>query len=119
MFNQANLSHEIERIIPALQQPLHTPECEKSVYRQMDVLSHYIADSACNNELSAVRQALLLADRLYAEGNSTIKGAIENVFVFSLSGTLCRVGANRKHLLALIPITLFTLYINQVMHKGC
>lgn len=119
MFSQANLCNEIERVIPTLHKPLHTPECEKSIYRQVDVLSHYVADTVCENEVKSTKQALKLIDRLYAEGNSAIKGAIENVFVFSLSGTLARLGNNRERLLRLIPMTLFTIYINQVLHKGC
>lgn len=119
MFSQTNLSDEIERVIPALRQPLHTPECERSVYKQVDVLSHYVADKASDNELSAAKRALYLMDHLYREGNSTVKRAVENVFVFSLSNTLHRLGNNRSRLLGLIPITLFTLYINQVMQKSC
>lgn len=114
-----NLTDEIERVIPTLRQPLHTPECEKSVYRQVDVLSHYISDKASGDELSAAKRALYLVDHLYHEGNSTVKRAVENVFVFSLSNTLHRMGNNRARLLGLIPIALFTLYINQVMQKDC
>lgn len=119
MFSQTNLSDEIERAIPALRLPLHTPECERSIYRQLDVLSHYIADTVCDNNVKSTRQALKLIDRLYADGNSAIRSAIENVFVFSLSGTLSRLGQNRERLLRLIPMTLFTIYMHQVLHKGC
>ncbi len=119
MFSQASLTDKIERVIPALHQPLHTPECQRSIYKQVDVLSHYVADRACEDELSSVKHALYLVDELYQEGNTAVNGAIENVFVFSLSNTLARLGSNRKRLLALIPVTLFTLYMNQVMHKGC
>lgn len=119
MFSQANLSDEIERVIPMLHDPLHTPECEKSIYRQVDVLSHYVADAVCDNDVQLTRRALKLIDHLYAGGNGVVKGAIENVFVFSLSGTLSRLGDNRERLLRLIPMTLFTVYLHQVLHKGC
>lgn len=119
MYSQANLSDEIERVIPALHDRLHTPECEKSIYRQVDVLSHYVADTVCENEVKSTRQALKLIDQLYQDGNSAIRGAIETVFVFSLSGTLARLGKRRERLLGLIPMTLFTVYMHQVLHKGC
>jgi hypothetical protein len=119
MLSQANFSEAIERVIPALHQPLHTPACERSIYKQVDVLSHYVADAVCDNEIRSTRQALKLVDLLYEDGNSAIRSAIENVFVFSISGTLARLGANRERLLRLMPGTLFTIYINQVLHKGC
>jgi hypothetical protein len=119
MFSQTNLSDEIGRAIPALHIPLHTPECERSIYKQLDVLSHYVADAVCDNNVKSTRQALKLIDHLYAEGNGAIRSAIENVFVFSLSGTLSRLGQHRERLLRLIPVTLFTVYMHQVLHKGC
>lgn len=119
MFSKANLSDEIERVIPTLHDPLHTPECEKSIYKQVDLLSHYVADTVCHNEVKSTRTALRLVDHLYQDGNGAIRGAIENVFVFSLSGTLSRLGNDRERLLSLIPMTLFTIYMHQVLHKGC
>lgn len=119
MFSQANFCNEIERIIPSLHDPLHTPECEKSIYRQVDVLSQYVAETVCGNRIGSTKQALRLIDSLYEDGNAAIRGAIENVFVFSISGTLARLGNNRERLLRLIPLTLFTIYMNQVLHKGC
>lgn len=119
MFSQVNLTDEIERVIPTLHDPLHTPACEKSIYKKMGVLSRYVAEKACGNEMAAVKRAFYLVDELYQQGNNAVKGAIENVFVFSLSNTLCRLGSGRKRVLGLIPITLFTLYMKQVLHKGC
>ncbi len=119
MCSQANLCNQIERAIPALYAPLHVPECERSVYKQVEVLSRYIATKASDSDLTPVRKALYLMDELYSTGNTIIRGAIENVFVFSLSSTLYRPGVNRERLLSLIPVTFCTLYMNQVLQKGC
>lgn len=119
MFSPVNLTDEIERVIPALHQPLHTEACEKSLYKKVGVLSRYVAEKACSNELPAVKRAFYLVDELYQEGNGAVRAAIENVFVFSLSTTLYRLGSGRKRVLALIPVTLFTLYMKQVLRKGC
>jgi len=119
MFTNSNLAQEITRTIPELRSELHKPECEKSVYKQLDVLSHYVADKAAHEELKDVKQAFYLVDNLYENGSSPIRSAIENVFVYSFTTLLMKAGHNRQRLMALIPITLFTLYMNQVMHPGC
>ena len=82
MFSQANFCSAIEGAIPTLREPLHMPACENRIYRQVDVLSHYVADTVCRNELRAASTALRLIERLYADGNGVLRGAIENVFVF-------------------------------------
>ncbi len=119
MNNQPNLTDEIERSIPALHNALHTPECERSIYKQVDVLAHYVADKAAHEELAEVKQALYLADNLYEKGGNSVKCAIENVLVYSFSALLMNAGQNRQKLMALIPITLFSLYMKQVIHRGC
>lgn len=119
MVSPGNLINEIEHAIPALHDPLHAPECGTSIYRQVDVLSHYVADAVYENKVGAARRALKLMDHLYRDGNGAVRCAVENVFVFSLSGILTRLGSNRERLLRLMPMTLFTVYMHQVLHKGC
>ncbi len=119
MYSQANLSEVIERSIPALHKPLHTPECEKSIYKQVKVLSHYLADHIEDKKLTEVSRTLHLANRLYESGSMMVQGAIKNVFVYSFSMLLIRAGEKRKTLLSVMPLTLFSLYMNQVLNCGC
>ena len=119
MTTQANIAAQIEQSIPGLRPALHTPACEKSLYKQVDVLAHYVADKADEENLTEVKQALRLADDLYEQGNGRVRSAIENVLVYSFKGLFLHAGHNRHKLMALVPVTLFTLYMNQVLHRGC
>lgn len=119
MISQSNLSVEIGRMIPGLSQPLHALDCESNVYRQIALLTQFVADSALADRPRSTSRALQLLDRLHANGNPIVRGAIENVFVFSLSATLARLGAHRERLLGLLPLRLFTIYMNQVQQRGC
>lgn len=119
MNTQQNLAGEIERSIPALHNALHTPECEKNIYKQVGVLAHYVAEKAVDEDLAEVKQTLYLADDLYEKGTSSVRCAIENVLVYSFSAMLMNAGQNRRKLMAIIPIMLFTLYMKQVIQRGC
>ena len=119
MYSQTECLEEIARSIPALSGALHTPDCAQSIYKQVIVLSQYTAEKLYREELSEVEQSFCLADNLYQNGNSMVKSAIENVFVYALTSALGGARDKRKTIISLIPITLFTLYMKQVLHRGC
>jgi hypothetical protein len=56
---------------------------------------------------------------LYERGNSTVKNAIQNVFVYSFTRMFQGNPSERKILQGMVPITLYSLYIMQICHKGC
>ncbi len=119
MYSQTECLEEIARSIPALSEALHKPDCEKSIYKQVIVLSQYTAEKLYKEEIAEVEQSFYLADNLYQNGNNMVRSAIENVFVYALTSVLGQAKARRRHIISLIPITLFTLYMKQVLHRGC
>ncbi len=88
MYSQTECLEEIARNIPALSGALHAPDCEKSIYKQVIVLSEYTAEKLYKEEIAEVERTFYLADNLYQNGNCTVKSAIENVFVYTLTSTL-------------------------------
>ena len=119
MYSKTECLEEIARSIPALSDALHKPDCEASIYKQVIVLSHYTAEKLYKEEIAEVERTFYLADNLYQNGNSMVKSAIENVFVYALTSVLSHAKDRRRNVISLIPITLFTLYMKQVLHRGC
>ena len=66
-----------------------------------------------------VKRCFMLADKLYNKGNATVQNAVQNVFVYSFTNMLHAYPAEKKQLLSLIPVTLYSLYMGQVCHNGC
>ena len=119
MYSQIECLSEIERHIPELSNVLHKPDCEKSIYKQIIILSEYTAERLYKDELNEVERLFQLAENLYQNGNGMVKSAIENVFVYALTSLLGNRKDSRKKLISLLPMTLFTIYMNQVLHRGC
>lgn len=115
MNNQDNLVTTIGQSFPALRPSLQTAACAGSIYKQVGVLSDYVAEKLASGEVSEARKALHFANYLHEVGSSCVKNAVENILVYSFSKVL----SSRQHLKAIIPATLLSVYIKQLMHCGC
>ncbi len=92
---------------------------EKQVYQTLQCLLTYTGKMATACYVKKVTQCMQLADRLYQQGNHQVRLAVENVFVFGLDRIINCGSRNQTRLLhALVPITLYTIYVNQHMKPG-
>lgn len=85
----------------------------------MQILADFTNRMIMQHDLFMVQKCMHLADRIYSRGNNLIRNAVENVFVFSFS-TL-RLACNKtewKVLQQRMPVTLYSLYVNQVSTSG-
>ena len=116
MISQKELPEVIERTIPELSGVWEKEKCENAydVVRQM--LKYTIAQ-VLNHNLNSAKKCLSLADKLYKKGNTAVKNAIENVYVYSFSHAFFYDESRKKELLDIVPLTLYELYKKQVVNS--
>ena len=90
-----------------------------NIYHTMSVLSHFMRKKIIAHQFNKVFKCLRLADYIYANGNTEVKTAVENTFIYSFSQV--SQSCNRKEwdlVKAHIPVPLYTIYIRQVIGYG-
>lgn len=108
----------LEDALPEFKEEL-SAEKKQNPYTSMYALLKLTSKKAAEHNYKAVKQCFDIADKLYSKGNSVVKNAVENVYVYSFS-TIFQLGlAEKKELLAIIPIGLYTIYVNQLHQSGC
>ena len=92
---------------------------KNDVYEIMDSLFNFTCKNIENQNFKVIKRCFKIVDKLYNKGNKSVKSAIENVFVYSFTKLFQKYPAEKVSILAIIPITLYTIYMKQVYHVGC
>lgn len=116
MIDQTELPIYMQRVIPELSGSLNNENC-KNVYNTVRLLSDYTSTNIVNQNFKNVKKCLAIAEKIYNKGNAAVKGAIENVYIYSFSHMLFKDEAKKRILLGLIPINLYTLYVKQMLNS--
>ena len=90
-----------------------------SAYKLMSELVNFTCNNIGAHNYRVVKRCFQVADKLYNNGNETVKTAVNNVFVYSFTKMFQAYSSEKNRLFALIPISLYSLYIKQVCHNGC
>lgn len=118
MINQVELKGFLQKTLPEFSKKWSAEEI-KNPYAAMQILLQLTTEKAQEHDFRMVKRCLETAGRLHDHGNSIIKNAVENIYVYSLSNLLYAFGEDKPRLLAIIPMTLYTVYINQIKSGGC
>jgi hypothetical protein len=116
MIDQTELPIYMQKVLPELSGSLKGETC-KNVYSTVRLLSDYTHDNIATQNFKNVKKCFVIAEKLYNKGNEAVKTAIENVYVYSFSHMLFIDEARKRILLGLIPITLYTLYVKQMLNS--
>jgi hypothetical protein len=117
--NQYEVSAEIADEIPEIQTEIVRPPVFGSVYMSIKVLTIYTGKMLQDHQLRQVERCMKLADKIYNKGNKLVKSAVENVFIFSFSNLQCTCTRREwQEVQTKMPVTLFSLYIQQIMKPG-
>jgi hypothetical protein len=81
-------------------------------------LTQFLKKRFLMQDMASVKKVLRIADTIYNKGDYTVKAAIENILVFSISAIMPDEKRRRRELQSKIPSTLFHLYIHQIMHSN-
>lgn len=118
MINQLEIPMYLEEALPEL--AIDMDENKKNnPYDLMNTLMAFTCKNINGHNFKIVKRCFQLADKLYNKGNMAVKNAVQNVFVYSFTTMFERYPAEKKQLLAILPITLYSLYIAQIHHIGC
>ena len=117
MINQYEMPSYVHDSIPELDNELEALG-KTNPYSVMRTLLDFTSRKAKEQNLPLVKKSFEIADKLYTRGNNIIRNAVENVYVYSLEKVLHTSGIDSARILAIIPMTLYTLYIKQACHRG-
>jgi hypothetical protein len=116
MINQENLPGYIGKEIPELSGICEQENC-RNVYDIVKQMLRYTTAQVLTHNISAAKQCLCLAEKLYKKGNAVVKNAIENVFVYSFSHAFFHDSRKRKEVMDIVPASLYELYKKQVINS--
>lgn len=116
MIDQQELPSFVGKNIPELS-VVCKKEKEGEVYNIIRHLFTYTAAQMAKHNLTAAKRCMSLAVELYYKGNTAIKNAIENVYIFSFSHAFFYDENKRKEIMKIVPVSLYELYKKQVINS--
>jgi hypothetical protein len=73
---------------------------------------------ALEHDYEMVAKNMSLAQKLYKEGNALVRGAIENIFIYSFSTLMTRCSAVEWRVVqTCMPAELYQIYITQILRS--
>ena len=109
----------MEDELPAIKEELKENGILGNVNAAMQVLVRYTRKMIYLHDLAAVVKCIRLADKIYDKGNTIVKNAVENVFVYSFSGLrTCCDQLEWKSVQSKMLVTLYSLYVKQIYRSG-
>jgi len=116
MISQDELPAFIEKSIPELSSVIRKTKSE-TAYDVVHQMLAYTTLQVIRHNLDAAKKCLSLTAQLYKKGNTHIKNAIENVYVYSFSHAFFHNEEQRKEMMEIIPLPLYELYKKQVINS--
>ena len=115
MMHEFEVPAYISGTLPQLKREF-TPGCH--VYDAVQVLTDYTKRMALQHNFKEVKVCMSLIEKLYGKGDTLVKNAVENIFVFSFSSMrlLCNI-VEWRMVQSIMPSTLYTLYMQQVLRS--
>ena len=106
MINQYEVTACIVDEIPEIREEIIEASPKLNVFNSIQCLTNYTKSQIQKHDFRKVKKCFSLAEKIYDKGNTLVKIAIENVFVFSFSSLMFSCSREeRNKLLAIMPIT--------------
>ncbi len=118
MINQFEVPKYLEEALPGIARELRRNSNPANVYKSVNVFLDYTFSKIREHNFREAKQCFSLAEKLYSKGNRVVQNAMENVYVYAFSHLPGADASERKIVLGLIPLTLYTLYMHQVMRPN-
>ena len=118
MISQLEIPSYLEEALPDISKELKVNK-KGNAYDAMNALIVFTGKNIKAHNYKMVRCCFEIADKLYNKGNTMVKNAVQNVFVYSFTKMFEIYAAEKQQILGMLPATLYALYIAQVHHRGC
>ena len=90
-----------------------------NVYNSVHSFTNYTKDAVQKHHYRIAKKCFKLAEKLYRNGDSIVKMAIENIFVYSFTSFMPNDRVEKRMVQSLIPASLNTIYQKQVTSCNC
>jgi len=114
MITPAETSRYVAEHLPGV---IGQSQHDGSMYHSLEALRDYACERAAARDFQRLGDCLRATEELHREGADSLKYAVENVVVYSISRMLNLAG-NSRRVRELMPDTLLRLYNQQCMHGG-
>lgn len=118
MINQTEIPMYLENALPDISKDFGDNK-KNNPYVAINALITFTCKNIKSHNFQVVKKCFQVAEKLYIKGNTIVKNAIQNVFVYSFTMMFQSFPAEKQKLMAILPLTLYTLYISQVHYMGC
>lgn len=122
--NQYEVPAFLQDTLPEMKEALVKKEVSSDIfdsYKSVQCLTDFTLKIAHDHNIKMLKRCFSAVEKLYMKGNNMIKAAVENVFVFSFSRLLagCADISERKRVQSIMPLNLYSAYIQQVLKSHC
>src|ERR1700744_2452508 len=120
MLNQQEVPAFIAGKLPQVKSDLSRNGVNLTAYQSIQVLTDYTKRMALEHNFRMVQKCMALVQHIYEKGNTLVKNAVENIFVFSFSTMLSRCNIVEWRIVqSYMPSDLYSLYVRQVLKSKC
>lgn len=117
--NHTEAIKEIIEVIPEMQQEFNESYKTTSPYMVINAFTKQIKKLIKNHDQKMLKKCIQKMNKLYNRGDHKLKGAIENIFVYSIdSFTFCSEPAYKKMIFDKMSVSLQNNYLHQVYKSG-
>lgn len=119
MINQYEASAIIADELPEIKEEIKNFSPELDIFKSIQCLTNFTSRKLKEHNLLMVKRCFKTAEEIYCKGNTAIKNAIENVFIFSFPAFINVCDKEERNALqAIMPLQLYSVYIQQVLKSG-
>lgn len=117
--NQYEVPACMEDELPEIKEELSHVASSVNAFKALQCLADYTRKMVSLHNYSIVKKCFAVAEHIYDAGNAVVKNAVENVFVYSFSSIINRCEAQeRTQLHAIMPLSLYSVYVRQILRSG-
>lgn len=123
MISHVEIAGLLETRMPALKEELCKDDVRLKVLNPLVTircLYNFTLKNVQRHNIAMVKKCFGIAEELYFKGNSAVKNAIENIYIYSLSNifTACENKLYRKHIEGMVPTRLYSAYVQQILRSN-
>ncbi len=118
MITENQISDILGEELPEINNQLEKLPNSNNVYKTMECFVDFTKLLISKGNLKEVKHCFNLAEKMLADGNSTVKNAIENVYVYSLGTVVALSTLKTNHLKEIFNGSLRKEYNKQVCASG-
>lgn len=119
MINQFEVPAYLADELPEIKEELTGIAPQQNIIKTISCLAGYTKKKVKEHDLRLVRKCFMIAENMYSKGNNIVKDAIENIYVYSFSSIFNLCSREEKNKIqSLIPISLYSAYVQQILKSG-